>query len=77
MPLKTLRSFYSRINRTRKPGLPLPNIDFTKEMVLIHCSGSQNAGIQSKLSILEKTDEELIVKITSVVIGQEKDSSVE
>jgi len=39
---KRLRSFYSKINRTRKPGLPVPIIDFSKEMVIVQCSGTQN-----------------------------------
>ncbi len=39
---KALQRFYSKINRTRKPGLPVPDVDFTKEMILVHCSGETN-----------------------------------
>ncbi|NNE77316.1 MAG: hypothetical protein HKN31_09620, partial [Pricia sp.] len=33
---KSLQKFYSKVNRTRKPGLPVPEIDFSKEMVVVH-----------------------------------------
>lgn len=36
---KSLNAFFGKINRTRKPGLSIPEIDFTKEMLLIWCSG--------------------------------------
>lgn len=46
---KRLKSFYAKINKTRKPGLSVPDIDFSKEMVIVHCSGAQN---QSGIPIL-------------------------
>ncbi|SRR6056297_2018469 len=36
---KSLQSFFAKINRTRKPGLPIPEIDFQKDMLLIFCEG--------------------------------------
>lgn len=64
---KRLQKFYSRINRTRKPGLPLPNIDFSTEMVLVRCSGIIEDGAMPSLYIVEETD-------TTIVIGiQETD----
>ena len=63
--VKALKSFYSKINRTRKPGLPVPEVDFTKEMILIHCSGEQKNGKQALLSVLEENEKEVIIS-TSV-----------
>lgn len=40
---KSLESFFSKINQTRKPGLPLPEIDFDKNMLLIWCEGETKA----------------------------------
>ncbi|TDS13418.1 hypothetical protein DFQ03_2705 [Maribacter caenipelagi] len=37
---KELNAFYGKINRTRKPGLTPPLIDFTTEMILIWCGDS-------------------------------------
>ncbi len=40
---KSLESFFSKINKTRKPGLPVPEIDFEKDMLLIWCAGETTA----------------------------------
>ena len=36
--------FYGRINRTRKPGLQPPAIDFSEHMLLIWCGGNKSHG---------------------------------
>jgi hypothetical protein len=59
---KGLRSFYSKINKTRKPGLPLPEVDFAKEMLIIHCSGEQNGVGLAALSFSEETQSEIILE---------------
>ncbi len=71
---KALRSFYSKLNRTRKPGIPVPEVDFTKEMILIHCLGEQTNGKQAMLSISEENDQEMIIR-TSVAKAQKSSSS--
>lgn len=38
---KTLNKFYREINKTRKPGLPVPMVDFTKDMLVLVCLGEQ------------------------------------
>lgn len=59
---KTLKSFFSKINRTRKPGITVPNIDFSKEMVIIACSGEQmSGGSASILYVLEETDSKMVL----------------
>ena len=63
--VKALKSFYSKINRTRKPGLPVPEVDFTKEMILVHCSGEQTNGKHVLLSVMEENEKEMIIS-TSV-----------
>ena len=42
--VKALKSFYSKINMTRKPGLAVPDINFEKDMIVITCSGERNDG---------------------------------
>ncbi|MEM9648567.1 MAG: hypothetical protein AAF969_08800 [Bacteroidota bacterium] len=51
---KSLNKFYSRINRTRKPGLPVPQIDFSKEMVIVVCLGEQEGNM---MPIIRKSSE--------------------
>ena len=36
---KALLAFFSKINKTRKPGLSIPVVDFTKDMLIVWCSG--------------------------------------
>lgn len=40
-----LLSFYGIINRTRKPGLQPPAIDFSEDMLLIWCGGNKSYGL--------------------------------
>jgi hypothetical protein len=40
---KSLRQFFATINRTRKPGFPIPEIDFQKDMLLVWCEGETTA----------------------------------
>ncbi len=68
---KALKSFYSKINRTRKPGLTVPEVDFTKEMILIHCNGEQKNGKQVELSFVKENDLEITIK-TSIQDEQKK-----
>ena len=59
---KSLKKFFIQVNKTRKPGLPVPEVDFTKEMVLIHCSGEQPLGRQIRLSVANENEHEIIVR---------------
>lgn len=58
---KALQAFYSKINSTRKPGLPLPKIDFTKEMLVVSCSGERSGATQPTLEMLEETDTKVVI----------------
>lgn len=72
--VKALKKFYSKINRTRKPGIPIPQIDFTKEIVLIHCSGKQNMDSQFEQLVMEETYNEIMVRISRIPTSQRKAS---
>ena len=53
---KSLNKFYSKINRTRKPGLPVPMVDFSKNMIVVVCMGKQKG---EKLPVLSKAETSL------------------
>lgn len=61
---ETLQKFFSQINKMRKPGIPVPIIDFSKEVVVILCEGEHAATFSKELEVLKETDE--IVKLHSV-----------
>ncbi|MFS4448807.1 hypothetical protein [Maribacter sp. 2307UL18-2] len=58
---KALVSFFAQINKTRKPGLPVPDIDFEKEMIIVTCSGPRNDGSLPVLKIKEETTSEMVL----------------
>ncbi|MFD2588215.1 hypothetical protein ACFSQJ_14845 [Croceitalea marina] len=60
---KALKAFFSRVNRTRKPGIPLPKVDFSKELVLIACTGEQKTTALPYLKMAENKDEETIIEV--------------
>ncbi len=60
---KTLKTFFSRVNKTRKPGLPVPQIDFEKEMVLVVCMGEQKTNEMPYLRFLESNEKEINIAI--------------
>lgn len=59
---KRLKSFFSKINRTRKPGLPVPEIDFSKDMLIIQCIGEENHANNNIFSSVEETPTQMILK---------------
>ena len=67
---KALKSFYSKVNRTRKPGLPVPEIDFTNNIVVIFCSSDENYIGSEKLSVLTETEAEIVLGIEKIIENQ-------
>lgn len=65
--IKGLQKFYSKINRTRKPGLPVPDIDFSKESVIIRCSGKQNDSSPPELYVIEVSEESVVIGIKETI----------
>ena len=58
---KSLHKFYGRINQTRKPGLPVPQVDFSKNVLLVMCLGKQKV---ETTPLLTKTEEDNNILIT-------------
>lgn len=69
---KSLRKFYSEINKTRKPGLPVPIVDFSKETVILVCLGEQRGRKTPVLSKLKETEEEISMAV-EIFDEQQKD----
>ncbi len=60
---KTLQKFYSQVNKTRKPGLPVPMIDFNKEMLILVCLGEQRSKKKVAVSKVTESDEEMVMEV--------------
>lgn len=70
-----LKSFFSRVNKTRKPGIPVPEIDFSKQMVLVYCSGKTTAGTMPNLHTTSETDDRMTVGIKKKQTEKEDSST--
>lgn len=57
---KALKKFFTKVNMTRKPGLPVPEIDFNKEMVVIYCNGKITDMNTPVLNRVENTDDKMV-----------------
>ncbi|WP_157518088.1 hypothetical protein [Flagellimonas lutaonensis] len=67
---KTLNSFFAKINRTRKPGIPVPEVDFNKEMVIIVCSGEQKRIKMPRLSKKDENDKEIVLAVKNEAVDK-------
>ncbi len=67
---KSLQKFYLKINMTRKPGLPVPKIDFSKDMLILVCLGEQHGSVEPVLSKLPQTESGFSIAVQ--LIGKEQ-----
>ncbi|MCK0191547.1 hypothetical protein [Arenibacter sp. F20364] len=67
---KALKNFFLQINKTRKPGLPIPEVDFSRELLLVYCAGTSLGIDRSELVIVEDSED-------NIVIGLKEHTSVE
>ncbi|WP_139278112.1 hypothetical protein [Pseudozobellia thermophila] len=58
---KELQKFYSELNKTRKPALPVPKVDFGQNMLLVHFYQASDSGTPPRLSVLRKTGDTLFL----------------
>jgi len=63
---KALSKFFSKVNMTRKPGIAVPKVDFSKDMVVIYCAGIDGNGTQPQLAVAEENDTELVLGMHNV-----------
>ena len=63
---KSLQKFYARVNRTRKPGLPIPDIDFADQLAIIRCSGASETSDLPEIYVLEANADEMVLGIRQI-----------
>ncbi len=62
---KSLNKFYSKLNKTRKPGIPIPSVDFSEKWVLVACLGASKNVSVPKMEVNKETS-------VSIEIGVER-----
>ena len=58
---KSLQKFFASINKTRKPGLPVPQVDFTNNKVWVYCAGMQK-GTNEQLTFQREIEDRVVFK---------------
>lgn len=56
-----LKKFFMKVNQTRKPGIPVPDIDFTKELVILYTGGEASSDATPSLHLLQETPTQLVL----------------
>lgn len=74
---KTLNKFYREINKTRKPGLSVPMVDFTKDMLVLVCLGEQQGKKEVALSQLRQKETEIWIAVDVWDVQQEDAVSIQ
>lgn len=69
----SLKGYFMKLNRTRKPGLPVPEIDFSKQIAIIYCDGTTNGPSTSSLYTMEENDEQIML---GVHIGEKAEANI-
>ena len=59
---KELETLYAKINRTKKPGTPAPNVDFSSHMIVYYAFGEQKGNELPTLDIVEESNEGIVLK---------------
>ena len=72
---ESLKKFFGKVNRTRKPGIPVPEVDFSKDMVIIYCAGNQKDGAFPELSKVADTDGQMVLGIVQKKQEKQKTSA--
>jgi len=61
-----LNSVFAKVNSTRMPGIPVPNIDFTQSEVFFYAPGEVNHGVEGlKVASVTKQDKTIVVKLAA------------
>lgn len=73
---KTLQKFFVQVNKTRKPGLPVPIIDFSKEMLILICAGEQHGNYKHNITIMEPDANNLVVNVEKKLSSDSNESGI-
>ncbi len=69
---KALKKFFLQINKTRKPGLSVPAVDFTKEIVVIYCGGIRTGYSSLKMELLKESQDTITLRLKEGTPSQEE-----
>ena len=57
-----LKKFYRQVNMTRKPGLPIPKIDFSSHTAVLYCSGTTFSQDMPSIYVASQSESEMVLQ---------------
>jgi hypothetical protein len=71
-----LQKFFARVNKTRKPGIPVPKVDFEQQQVIVYCAGKQQGAVLPELVPLQDKEEQLLLGVKAKKEVNQPDTAV-
>ncbi|QXP52427.1 hypothetical protein [Cellulophaga sp. HaHa_2_1] len=69
--VSSLRTFFATVNKTRKPGLAFPKVDFSKEQIIIYARGENYSATIPQLRISNEDSSAVFVECSIQEIGED------
>ncbi|WP_405266747.1 hypothetical protein [Cellulophaga sp. Ld12] len=69
--VSSLRTFFATVNKTRKPGLAFPKVDFSKEQIIIYARGENYSATIPQLRISNEDRSAVFVECSIQEIGED------
>ncbi|SDF31614.1 hypothetical protein [Cellulophaga baltica] len=63
--VSSLRTFFATVNKTRKPGLAFPKVDFSKEQIIIYARGENYSTAIPQLRIVDEDSSVVFIECSS------------
>ena len=73
--MKTLEKFFAHVNKTRKPGLPVPQVNFDQDILILYCPGQRMRGGTPGLIMKENMPQKIV--FMQEVMDPEKKMGIE
>ncbi len=70
-----LDKFFIQVNKTRKPGIKPPSIDFTKNTALIYCPGKTRQKPSMELQSSQKDDQRITISPVNAEVNDKQEST--
>lgn len=70
----TLKKFFIQVNKTRKPGIKPPVVDFSKDLVIIYCSGETYQNELPELYLAKETEGAIILNKRISEVSENQDN---
>jgi hypothetical protein len=58
---KSLNNLFIQINKTRKPGIPIPGVSFKEEVLLVYCAGTSWGVSNMEMVVAEESPDNITI----------------